>query len=127
MKSSKNWWRRQTVAHRNPGGMIGKVIAGIALFWAAFQLWIASPLPYTAIGRIIPVLNDTQTRSLHLAIAVFLAFMAYPAFKSSSRTRIPIIDWVLGITGALCAGLLFTPTKRWRRLVRKAFPQLISW
>jgi TRAP transporter 4TM/12TM fusion protein len=92
---------------RNPGGVIGKVIAGIALFWALFQLWIASPLPYTAIGRIIPVLNDTQTRSLHLAIAVFLAFMAYPAFKSSSRTRIPIIDWILGITGALCAGFAF--------------------
>jgi len=92
---------------RNPGGIIGKTIAGIALFWAIFQLWIASPLPYTAIGRIIPVLNDTQTRSLHLAIAVFLAFMAYPAFKSSSRTRIPIADWVLGIVGALCAGYAF--------------------
>lgn len=92
---------------RNPAGPVGKLIAGVALFWAAFQLWIASPLPYTAIGRIIPVLNDTQTRSLHLAIAIFLAFMAYPAFKNSSRTRIPIYDWVLGITGALCAGFAF--------------------
>lgn len=92
---------------RNPAGPVGKFIAGLALFWALFQLWIASPLPYTAIGRIIPVLNDTQTRSLHLAIAIFLAFMAYPAFKSSSRSRIPIYDWVLGIIGALCAGYAF--------------------
>ncbi|WP_299345302.1 TRAP transporter permease, partial [uncultured Maritalea sp.] len=92
---------------RNPAGPVGKLIAGIALFWAIFQLWIASPLPYTAIGRVIPVLNDTQTRSLHLAIAIFLAFMAYPAFKNSSRTRIPIYDWVLGLTGALCAGFAF--------------------
>ncbi len=92
---------------RNPAGPVGKMIAGVALFWAAFQLWIASPLPYTVIGRVIPVLNDTQTRSLHLAIAIFLAFMAYPAFKSSSRTRIPIYDWVLGIAGALCAGFAF--------------------
>lgn len=92
---------------RNPAGPVGKFIAGLALFWALFQLWIASPLPYTVIGRIIPVLNDTQTRSLHLAIAVFLAFMAYPAFKNSSRTRIPIYDWVLGITGALCSGFAF--------------------
>ncbi|MGJ8528079.1 TRAP transporter permease [Maritalea sp.] len=92
---------------RNPAGPVGKFIAGLALFWALFQLWIASPLPYTAIGRIIPVLNDTQTRSLHLAIAVFLAFMAYPAFKSSSRSRIPIYDWVLGSVGALCAGYAF--------------------
>jgi len=92
---------------RNPAGIVGKFIAGLALFWALFQLWIASPLPYTAIGRIIPVLNDTQTRSLHLAIAMFLAFMAYPAFKSSSRNRVPIYDWVLAIVGALCAGYAF--------------------
>ena len=92
---------------RNPIGPVGKFIAGVALFWAVFQLWIASPLPYTAIGRIIPVLNDTQTRSLHLAIAIFLAYMAYPAFKNSSRTKIPVFDWALGITGALCAGYAF--------------------
>ena len=93
---------------RNPVGPVGRLIAGVALFWAAFQLWIASPLPFNPwISQIIPVLNDTQTRSLHLAIAVFLAFMVYPAFKSSSRMRIPISDWILGIVGAICAGYAF--------------------
>ncbi len=93
---------------RNPGGSVGKMIAGIALFWAAFQLWIASPLPFNpTISSIIPVLNDTQSRSFHLAIAVFLAFMVYPAFKNSSRTKIPLYDWAFGIIGALCAGYAF--------------------
>ncbi|MCF6326174.1 MAG: TRAP transporter permease [Devosiaceae bacterium] len=93
---------------RNPVGPVGKLIAGIALFWATFQLWIASPLPFTPwVSQIIPVLNDTQTRSFHLAIAVFLAFMVYPAFKSSSRMRIPIYDWILGLVGAVCAGYAF--------------------
>ncbi len=93
---------------RNPIGPVGKMIAGVALFWALFQLWIASPLPFNPlISQIIPVLNDTQTRSFHLAIAVFLAFMVYPAFKSSSRNKIPIFDWVFGIVGAICAGYAF--------------------
>ncbi|VAW24917.1 TRAP-type uncharacterized transport system, fused permease component [hydrothermal vent metagenome] len=93
---------------RNPVGPVGKLIAGVALFWATFQLWIASPLPFTPwVSQIIPVLNDTQTRSFHLAIAVFLAFMVYPAFKSSSRMRIPIYDWILGLVGAVCAGYAF--------------------
>ncbi len=93
---------------RNPGGGVGKMIAGVALFWAAFQLWIASPLPFNpTISNFIPVLNDTQSRSFHLAIAVFLAFMVYPAFKNSSRTKIPLYDWALGIIGALCAGYAF--------------------
>ncbi len=93
---------------RSPIGPVGKLISGVALFWAAFQLWIASPLPFTPFfSSFIPVLNDTQTRSFHLAIAIFLAFMVYPAFKNSSRTRIPITDWIIGIVGAICAGYAF--------------------
>ncbi len=93
---------------RNPGGGVGKMIAGVALFWASFQLWIASPLPFNPFfSSFIPVLNDTQTRSFHLAIAIFLAFMVYPAFKNSSRTKIPLADWAFGIIGAICAGYAF--------------------
>ncbi len=63
---------------RNPVGPIGKFLAGVALVWALFQLWIASPLPYI-IG--IGVFNDTEARSIHLAFAIFLAFTAFPAGK----------------------------------------------
>ncbi len=92
---------------RNPAGSVGKLLAGVALVWSLFQLWIASPLPFL-VASIIPVLNDTQTRSIHLAFAVFLAFTAYPALKRSPRDYIPIQDWVMALVAAGCASYLFT-------------------
>ena len=77
---------------RIPDGWQGKVLLGAALIWSLFQLWIASPLPY--IFR-IGVFNATEARSIHLAFAMFLAFMAYPALKRSPRDRIPLQDWLL--------------------------------
>lgn len=91
---------------RNPGGKVAKLLAGIALAWSVFQLWIASPLPFM-VTDIIPVLNNTETRSIHLAFAIFLAFMAYPALKRSPRDRVPLQDWVFAIVGAFAAGYLF--------------------
>ena len=91
---------------RNPGGGVAKLLAGIALAWSVFQLWIASPLPFM-VTDIIPVLNNTETRSIHLAFAIFLAFMAYPALKRSPRDRVPLQDWVFAIVGAYAAGYLF--------------------
>ncbi|MBN8411555.1 TRAP transporter permease [Halomonas denitrificans] len=85
---------------RNPAGGPGKLLVGVAAAWSLFQLWIASPLPFMA-G--IGVFNATEARSIHLAFALFLAFMAYPATKRSPRDRIPLQDWVLGILAA-CAG-----------------------
>lgn len=90
---------------RNPSNpSVAKLITGIALTWSLFQLWIASPLPFI-VG--IGVFNDTESRSIHLAFAIFLTFTAYPAFKNSPRDYIPKIDWVLAIVGAFCAGYLF--------------------
>lgn len=89
---------------RSPGGIPEKILLSVAATWSLFQLWIASPLPFM-VG--FGVFNDTQTRSIHLATAVFLAFLAYPAFRRSPRTRIPLADWLLAIIGAFCAGYLF--------------------
>jgi len=80
------------------------VIAGLALLWSLFQLWIASPLPFI-LG--FGVLNDTETRSIHLAFALLLAFLAYPAFKRSPRDRVPLMDIALGLVAAACAAYLF--------------------
>jgi len=79
---------------------------GVALAWSLFQLWIASPLPYM-VSNLIPVLNDTQTRAIHLAFAVFLAFMAYPASKRSPRDHVPLLDWALALVGAFAASYIF--------------------
>ncbi|MFM1989724.1 MAG: hypothetical protein RJA99_2681 [Pseudomonadota bacterium] len=89
---------------REPGGAIGRVLAGVAAAWSLFQLWIASPLPFVA-G--FGIFNDTETRAIHLAFAVFLGFAAFPATKRSSRTRVPAADWLLAAVGAFCAAYLF--------------------
>jgi TRAP transporter 4TM/12TM fusion protein len=94
----------QDVGARLPGGAMAQVIAGLALLWSLFQLWIASPLPFV-LG--FGVLNDTQTRAIHLAFALLLAFLAYPAFKQSPRDRVPLLDIALGLVAAASAAYLF--------------------
>ncbi len=89
---------------RKPGPMVARLLLGVALAWSLFQLWIASPLPF-ALG--FGVFNDTQSRAIHLAFAVFLAYMAYPAFSGSRRDRVPLADWVFALVGAFCASYLF--------------------
>ncbi|MBK9135632.1 MAG: TRAP transporter permease [Betaproteobacteria bacterium] len=88
---------------RKAAGLAGRVIAAVSLAWALFQLWYASPLPFTfGFG----ILNDTEARSLHLGFALFLAFMAWPAFAGSPRTRVPVADVVLALVGAFAGAYL---------------------
>lgn len=89
---------------RKPTGFTARLLIAIAVAWSLFQLWIASPLPFS-FG--IFVLNDTESRSIHLAFAVFMAFAAYPAFRRSPRAYVPIVDWVLAAVAAFCAAYLF--------------------
>jgi TRAP-type uncharacterized transport system fused permease subunit len=88
---------------REPTGFAKQLIFGAALAWALFQLWYASPLPFMLR---FGVLNDTEARSIHLAFALFLAFMAWPAFKRSPRDRIPVFDIVSALAGAFAGGYL---------------------
>lgn len=80
------------------------VLWGVPLSWSLFQLWIASPLPFIIKAGI---LNDTQTRAIHLAVAIFLAFIAYPTFAGSSRRKIPLQDWLCALAGAGCAAYIW--------------------
>jgi TRAP transporter 4TM/12TM fusion protein len=89
---------------RQPPGWTGKVIVGVALAWSLFQLWYASPLPFILN---FGVLNTTEARSIHLAFALFLAFIAFPALKHSPRHFIPIQDWIFAIAGAFSAAYIF--------------------
>jgi TRAP-type uncharacterized transport system fused permease subunit len=64
---------------RAPKGRIAiAILFFVPLCWSLFQLWIGSPLP-SQFG--IGFLNDTQSRAIHLAFAVLLAFMAFPASR----------------------------------------------
>ncbi|PIE11795.1 MAG: C4-dicarboxylate ABC transporter [Rhodobacterales bacterium] len=84
---------------RNPVGPVGTMLAIIAVVWSLFQVLLASPwAPYILPGDII-----NNSRQIHLAFAIFLAFMAYPAFKSSPRGYVPIQDWIMALLGAFIA------------------------
>ncbi|SLN61569.1 TRAP transporter permease [Oceanibacterium hippocampi] len=82
---------------RSPDGFAAKAILGLALAWSLFQLWFASPLPFIFD---FGVFNDTQARSIHLAFAVTLAFLAYPAARS-------VFQLILGIGVPVLLGILF--------------------
>ena len=85
---------------RKPTGFAKQFLMAVALCWALFQLWYASPLPY---ALNFGVFNDGEARVIHLSFAFVLAFSTFPAFKSSPRHRIPIYDIVLAILGVVAA------------------------
>jgi TRAP transporter 4TM/12TM fusion protein len=90
---------------RNPVGIVPKkILFFVPLIWTLFQLWYASPLPFLFNFM---VFNSSEARAIHLAFAIFLAYTAYPTFKSSPRDYIPIQDWGLAIVAAFSGAYLF--------------------
>ena len=94
------------VGSRNPMRAAKTIIVAVAITWSLFQLWIASPLPFMT-TNVFSVLNNTETRSIHLAFAIFLAFLVFPATKRGVSDRIPLQDWLFGLCGGLASGYLF--------------------
>jgi TRAP transporter 4TM/12TM fusion protein len=90
---------------RKPTGATASFIFGVALLWALFQYWYASPLPF-ALG--VGILNDTEARAIHLAFALFLAFLAWPASRFSPRDRVPLVDWGLALVAAFAGAYLMS-------------------
>ncbi|WP_417605150.1 TRAP transporter permease [Primorskyibacter flagellatus] len=84
---------------RSPQGSVALFMAVVALVWSLFQVLLASPVS----NLLLPGDIINNSRQIHLAFAVFLAFMAYPALKSSPRHYIPIQDWAMGLFGAFLA------------------------
>ncbi len=89
---------------RAPHGAVGKFIGLTAFVWALFQLYIASNLPFwlTDVTGISLVVTNSNARLIHLAFGLFLAALAFPLFKSSSKTSVPWYDWLLGFVGVAC-------------------------
>jgi TRAP transporter 4TM/12TM fusion protein len=85
-------------------GPAAVILFVVPLIWSLFQLWIASPLPYILE---IGVFNSTETRSIHLAFATFLAFSAYPMVRGRHVNRVPLYDWVLALAAAFAASYLY--------------------
>jgi len=90
---------------RNPKGAIPKkVLFFVPLAWTLFQLWYASPLPYLFNFF---VLNSTEARAIHLAFAMFLAYTAFPTFKSSPKSYIPVQDWILALVASFASAYIY--------------------
>ncbi len=96
---------------RTPTHFSKYVIVVTAILWSLFQIYYASPWPIELQGwlnkiglnSLNVVVDDTRARSIHLAFALFLAFLSYPAFARSPRDYIPIQDWIFAIAGAFLA------------------------
>ncbi|MFD0965504.1 TRAP transporter permease [Seminibacterium arietis] len=92
---------------RNPYGFSKKLIICTAVLWSLFQLYYTSPVPFW-LQEILRnwnwdlnvVVDDTKARSIHLAFALFLAFLSFPAFASSPKHHIPYQDWFFAVIGA---------------------------
>ncbi|MBK5932585.1 TRAP transporter 4TM/12TM fusion protein [Rhodovulum imhoffii] len=84
---------------RNPTGPVGLFLATIAVVWSVFQVLLASPVS----NVVLPGDLINNSRQIHLAFAIFLAYAAYPAFKSSPRRYIPVQDWIFALAGAFIA------------------------
>jgi TRAP transporter 4TM/12TM fusion protein len=79
------------------------VIPGIAAAWSLFQL----SLPH------LLLLDSVTVRCIHLAFAILLVYLSYPALKKlkttgffaflSTKHGIPIFDYILGLAAAYAA------------------------
>ena len=84
--------------------LIRDVLIYVAMAWSIFQLYVSSPL----VLEFTPWMNADVVKRVHVSFAGFLAFVSYPAFKGSSRARIPWSDWLMGLLIALsCFYLIY--------------------
>ncbi|OOF54977.1 C4-dicarboxylate ABC transporter [Rodentibacter genomosp. 2] len=92
---------------RNPKGLTKNLIIVTAILWSIFQLYYTSPFPFW-LQEVIHswgwewnvVVDDTKARSIHLAFALFLAYLAFPAFATSPKHRVPYQDWLFAVLSA---------------------------
>ena len=77
---------------REPAGPAKVLLIVIPFAWSLFQIWYASPLPF---ALNFGIFNSTEARAIHLCFALFLAYLLFPARRSSPHYRIPLLDWLL--------------------------------
>ncbi len=80
---------------RRPTGHVYHFLLFVPLLWSAWQLWYASSLPLL-MG--FSWLNEDIAKYVHLAFAIFLVFLYFPARKKSVVEKVPPLDWLLAFT-----------------------------
>ncbi|MCW9034679.1 MAG: TRAP transporter permease [Rhodospirillales bacterium] len=92
------------IAEADTGGrhpknqIVYKFLFYTALTWSIFQLYVSSPL----VLEFTPWMHESMVKEFHLAFSIFLAYLSFPALKSSPRDFIPIQDWIWAIIAASC-------------------------
>jgi len=84
---------------RSPTGLPQTILWVIPLVWSIYQVYVSSPL----VLEFTPWMNEDVVKRFHLMFSVFLAYLAYPAFKRSPRSYIPVADWVLAVVATLAS------------------------
>lgn len=103
VKQAKQLVEESEFGSRKITGLSKHAISIVAGVWSLFQL---------SLPKFI-MLNAVHIRAIHLAFAITLVYLSYPAFKKlktsgpfsflSRKQGIPIADWVLAILAALSA------------------------
>jgi TRAP transporter 4TM/12TM fusion protein len=77
----------ETGVKRELVGLAAKIVAGIALTFSTYQLFIAAFSP----------LSSLVTRSLHVGFLMLLAFLIYPIGRKAARDRIVWYDAAIAV------------------------------
>jgi len=81
---------------RQMGSILSTVVAGVAIAWSLFQIFLASPLPIAT-----EVINIK--RPIFLGFAFLLCFLMYPTTRRLGERRIPVHDVVLALVASAAA------------------------
>lgn len=79
--------------HRNLSGFAGKAVFVICIILSLFQI--------LNIFNVFHI-DAHQTRAVHLSFILFLVYLLYPVSKKSDRTKIAVLDLILGIVAFCC-------------------------
>ncbi|WP_037351922.1 TRAP transporter fused permease subunit [Anaplasma marginale] len=85
------------------------VVSYVALLWAFFQMFIASPVPFwlaSQYGISAFVLTGLKARAVHLSFALLLLYLVMPAVRGKGKDGALPIDWVLSLVGASAAAYI---------------------
>jgi len=101
LKLSRRMTEEEEGIGRIPLGPSKYIIPTIGVIWSLFQLSIVRWL----------ILDSTFVRAIHLGFALLIVFLNYPFFKKthfglnflSTKTKIPIIDYLIAIVAAFSA------------------------
>jgi TRAP transporter 4TM/12TM fusion protein len=77
----------ETGVKRELIGLAAKIVAGVALAFSTYQLFIAAFSP----------LSSLVTRSLHVGFLMLLAFLIYPISRKAARNRIAWYDAAIAV------------------------------